>query len=150
MKIQTQHTFNYKECKGEKISTISLTIKDEAYTIRELLKKHTRGIMPDIERIPQYQEGATHDSLDLQKYNRLDIVDKKEQQATHKRSVELLMSEAQERIDLKAEKEARQKLEATEERAKVTEGNKQPSEEDPNSVRIEKQPTKNLRETQIK
>lgn len=56
----------------------SKAIQGEAYTIRELLHKHTRGIMPPVMRNGQYMDDADFDSIDMEKVNRMDIVDKHE------------------------------------------------------------------------
>lgn len=65
---------DYTTIEGE-----SQTIPGETYSIRELLIKHTQGILPPgIDREPIYSENQNFDSPDLQKIDRLDIVEKKE------------------------------------------------------------------------
>jgi len=54
----------------------SLTIQGESYTIRELLKKHASGNMPDIEKEGVFQDDSNLDSMDMEKYQRLDLADR--------------------------------------------------------------------------
>jgi len=54
----------------------SKTIQGESYTIQELLKKHASGNMPDIERNGVYQDDENIDSMDMEKYQRLDLADR--------------------------------------------------------------------------
>lgn len=54
----------------------SKTIQGETYTIRELLRKHQSGAMPDVARNPIWEDTDDFESLDLQKISRLDISEK--------------------------------------------------------------------------
>lgn len=57
----------------------SLTIPNETYTIRELIKKHVRDQMPQsVIRKAQWGLDPKHEDLDLQKTHQMDIVDKNE------------------------------------------------------------------------
>lgn len=58
---------------------VSMTIPDETYTIRDLIKKHASGVLPpNLERESQYTEEASHEDLDLQYVQRMDMHDKQE------------------------------------------------------------------------
>lgn len=76
---------------NEKTVGASKTIPGETYTIRELLNKHTRGILPPgIDREPIYDNEPNFDSPDFQKINRSDINDKKQfQRETKEQQSEL-------------------------------------------------------------
>lgn len=79
-KFRTKYPRRGDDHQGSNTYGVSKTIPNETYTIRELLNKHTSGIMPDVQRNPIYSENASHDDLDLQKANRLDIVEKQQLQ----------------------------------------------------------------------
>lgn len=92
--IQSQ--MRYKSLKNyETNKKPSLTIPDESYTIKELLKKHTRGMMPEgLNRNGIYlEEDATHDTLDYQKFQRMDITDKHLFKQTQKENLARLATE---------------------------------------------------------
>lgn len=75
----SQYNFKLKNEHKEKIKGKSQTVVGKAYTIKELLERHTRGYFPeDVYREAHYQEDANHESVDFQKIQRLDIVDKKQ------------------------------------------------------------------------
>ncbi len=77
--MEIRNRYNHKTLKGDKESPkgISLTIPGETYTIRELLIKHTQGVLPPgIDRQPHYAEDTDFNSPDYHKINNLDIVDK--------------------------------------------------------------------------
>lgn len=71
---QTSNTF--KSNGGEKNSGKSITVQNEAYTIKELLEKHTQGLMPSVGLNPQYDhEEATHDDDITHRKPNLDLTD---------------------------------------------------------------------------
>lgn len=92
--------YNYKPGKqNETPKGVSVTIPGETYTIRELLKKHTRGILPpDIIRQGQYSDEQEFDSPDLQKLHRSDINDKTAQINELKKTQKILEQEHQNKI----------------------------------------------------
>ena len=58
--------------------TPSMTIPNETYSLKDLVKKHKQGIMPPVERRAIWQGDATHDDIDLQKVHDMDIADQHE------------------------------------------------------------------------
>ncbi len=64
---------------GETNNLPSMTIEGQAWSIRDLLKKHQAGNMPDIERDPIWgEDNPTFDGPDLQSLSNLDISEKQE------------------------------------------------------------------------
>lgn len=63
---------------GELNDLPSLTVEGESYTIKELLRKHVRGMMPaGQDRSPQYSEDSEDfNQPDLNQLSQLDITDK--------------------------------------------------------------------------
>lgn len=59
-----QFNFVHDLKKEEKISPISLTMPDQAFTIKEILEKFTNGVPPELTKLPQYQENPDFDSYD--------------------------------------------------------------------------------------
>lgn len=77
-KLKIRYKFNYQLSKNDlEVPTgVSQTIAGETYTIRELMQKHTRGILPEgIIRQGIYGEDQDHDSEDLQKVKQMDLYD---------------------------------------------------------------------------
>lgn len=89
---KTKYTYatsnTFKTHGGEKNSGKSITVQDEAYTIKELLEKHTQGLMPNVGKTPIYDyEEATHeDDITLRKPN-LDLTDIDELKVKVKKTV---------------------------------------------------------------
>lgn len=92
--------YNYTQEQGEVNNDPSETIPNETYTIRELLEKHTRGVLPHgIHREGIYDENASLDSLDLPQTRQLDLVEQSQLIEQTKKTVDqlnaLLKSEAE-------------------------------------------------------
>lgn len=74
----------------------SETIQDDSYTIKDLLEKHTKGIDLGLGKVPQYAEDATHDDVDMEKFNNMDHNEKHEvaeQQRERMRELKLLQDQ---------------------------------------------------------
>lgn len=99
---------------GSSNSGVSITIPNETYTIRELLNKHTSGIMPNVERKAIYQEDVSHDSLDLQKVQRMDYTDK---ESIFAQQTDLIEQLEQQQKELKKEREQLAQTRENEEKA---------------------------------
>jgi len=76
--VISKHGYDHTKYKNTVFTKPSQTIVGESYTIQELLRKHTTGIMPQIAKEPIWQEDATLDSIDMQKVNNADIYIKQE------------------------------------------------------------------------
>jgi len=76
--VTPKHGYDHTKHPNTVFTQPSKTIVGESYTIQELLRKHTTGLMPQIGKEPQWQEDANFDSLDMQKVNNADIYVKKE------------------------------------------------------------------------
>lgn len=63
---------------GETFTEPSQTIKGESYTIKELLQKHVRGMLPpNIDASPQFSpDPEDFDQPDLNQMSQMDITDK--------------------------------------------------------------------------
>lgn len=105
------NNLRYEVLKGE-----SQTINSETYSIRELYAKHAGGIMPDINRNGINHDSATHNSLDLQKINRMDIFDKETYKTQISRNIEDMRIEISE-VQSEAKKN-KQKLQEAKTKAK--------------------------------
>ncbi len=68
----------------------SMTIQGEAYTIQELLKKHSSGSMPDVGREPIYTDPIDIDTLDLSSFDRMDLAEQQEYQKYQKKQIKAL------------------------------------------------------------
>lgn len=53
----------------------SETIQGQAYSIRELLEKFVSGAVPDIGKVPQYEENPEFETTDILRSPGVDIVD---------------------------------------------------------------------------
>lgn len=76
--VTPKHGYDHTKHANTVFTQPSKTIVGESYTIQELLRKHTTGLMPQIAKEPIWIDDATFDSLDMQKINRADIQVKKE------------------------------------------------------------------------
>lgn len=54
---------------------VSETVQGQAYSIRELLEKFVSGAIPDIGKVPQYEEDPTFEQTDILRRPDVDIVD---------------------------------------------------------------------------
>lgn len=75
LKYTTSNTFKSKG--GEAVNSKSMTVQDESYTIRELLDRHTQGLMPPVGLSPEYDyDGeATHEDDVTFRKTDLDLTD---------------------------------------------------------------------------
>lgn len=96
-KYQNSNTF--KTHGGEKNDGKSQTVQDESYTIRELLEKHTQGLMPNVGLNPQYDhDEPTHDddvTLRSPDFDLSDIDKMKEKVSTAKNKLQKAQKEKQ-------------------------------------------------------
>lgn len=112
-KFRTKYPRQANDHQGSNTYGVSKTIPNETYTIRELLNKHTSGLMPEVGNEPIWQEEASHDSPDLQKLHRLDIVEKQIEQTRQTNIIEQL-DEILEKAKQKTEQARTQKADAVE------------------------------------
>jgi hypothetical protein len=77
-KFHNQYSWKFNpKLHTETVLGKSLTVPDEAYTIKELLHRHTNGIdMSGIQKMPIYDEEVTFDTPDFQKIHNSDLTDK--------------------------------------------------------------------------
>lgn len=74
MVFRTQ--FNYNGDRGERNNGLaSMTVPDQSYTVRELLQKFTSGGMPDVAKVPQYEEDPDFDDIDPTRLPDFDLAD---------------------------------------------------------------------------
>lgn len=66
--------YDFKVDKGEVNTSPSLTVEGEAYTVAELLIKHTNGIYPNIGRIGTFED-QNFDGVDLEKVGSMDLAE---------------------------------------------------------------------------
>lgn len=104
-RFRTKYPRQLDDYQGSNNSGVSLTIPNETYTIRELLNKHTSGIMPEVANQPIWQEEASHDSPDLQKLDRLDIVEKQIERERQTNIIDQLDEIVQEQRKLREQKQ---------------------------------------------
>lgn len=64
--VQSTHTMEHNDAP-------SLTVPNETLTLREILDKHTRGLVPPIERSGSFDPAADFDSDDLEKLRTADL-----------------------------------------------------------------------------
>ncbi|WNK13216.1 MAG: hypothetical protein [Microvirus sp.] len=67
---------------------VSLTVQDDAYTVRDLYDKFTRGIDMGLDRSVSWSEDPDHDDHDLEKLPGHDLVERQELLAEQKRKVQ--------------------------------------------------------------
>lgn len=89
----------------------SMTIPDEAYSIKDLLRKHASGQMPEVYREGVYDGAEDFDDIDREKYLTLDPVERaehvnfnKESLREHKRQISLSLQKKKQEAEA-AEKE---------------------------------------------
>jgi len=70
-----QHMEDYTGC-------VSETVPNDAYSIKDILEKFTRGMDPGVTRQPGGDSGVSFDSPDLEKLRNADLYEK-EEFATH-------------------------------------------------------------------
>ena len=75
-KAHFKSKYNWTSPKGETNNSPSKTVQGESYTIKELLEKHSTGLMPPVGLEPQYDtEEPTHDDSMLLRKQNLDLTD---------------------------------------------------------------------------
>lgn len=127
--FKSQSEFTLESNHMEKVEGKSLTVPDEAMSIKHILEKHSRGQnMDTFYREPAYDPSASLESIDLEKISALDLTEKQElmehlslQIEQQKKSVD----EQQKKLQAsKAEEEAKKFAENFEKFSKVTAGKK--------------------------
>ena len=120
--MKTRTAYNRTRYKNKQSTLPSLTIPNETYTIPELIRRFTKGIDDGITRPTTYQEGVTHDDIDMEKFSRLDINDKHEFAEHNQQRIDQLVQNQKDAIQ--------EHLEAQEASKQQSEGNpsQQPSE----------------------
>jgi len=116
--VISKHGYDHKKFKNTVFTQPSKTIVGESYTIQELLRKHTTGLMPQIGKEPVWQEDATFDSIDMQKLNNADIDVKRQLGKELKYEIEEKENEILEKKRQK--KEAQEQKTASENAVKTT------------------------------
>lgn len=109
---------------GEKYTLPSQTIKGESYTIKELLQKHVRGMLPpNIDASPQYSPDPEDlDQPDLNQISKMDVTDQQILRQNNRSQQKDLLQEIKE----VEEKKAKELLEKAESIAKGTPEDTQP------------------------
>lgn len=101
MKINTSHNYDYRDHKKPANTDPSMTIPGESYTIRELIKRHSQGMTDNNQHHGEYQEEVDHNDPDIQKLQRIDMVDRNELTATNQGVIDKLRTNIE---DKKAQK----------------------------------------------
>lgn len=73
IKIVSPNGYALTESRQEKCGGVSMTVPDDSYSIRELLEKYSRGMMPPVGKQGQFDPGADLDSDDLEKLPHQDL-----------------------------------------------------------------------------
>lgn len=94
----------------EKTVGKSMTVPNEAFTVREIFAKYKAGIGPRIARDPQFDPAADHDSDDLEKLHHLDLAELEQYK------IELLAKMKKQKEAIDADKKARDAERAERER----------------------------------
>lgn len=55
---------------------ISQTVPDESWTINQLMERHRRGLLENVQKTPIWSDNVTHDSVDLEKVPLMDVYEK--------------------------------------------------------------------------
>lgn len=96
----------------EQIHGESMTVPDEAYTIKQLLAKYAAGNMPPVERAVTYMNDVDFDSHDVEKLKDADIFDRMEVASNEKQLTDTILAKAKEK-PVKPEMQAKTKEEGT-------------------------------------
>lgn len=87
----------------------SMTIQDDSYTVQEILEKFSVGELSGVVREPLFQEGASHDSVDLRQVMTSDLIDRMELlEDVKERQRELSRKQKQAQEDFEADEKQRQ------------------------------------------
>lgn len=88
-KNRPQHLWTLEERHKEHPQGESMTVPDETLTIKEIMKKHVRGMRmaEELMRTPVYDSGADFDSEDLEEVARMDIFEREQVLETHKEKI---------------------------------------------------------------
>lgn len=78
MKRKIVNKYTYKGSKGKSNFGKSMTLKNEAYSVREIMYKFANGMELGVHKTPHYADDVNHDSIDIEEFNRLDNVEKQE------------------------------------------------------------------------
>lgn len=122
MKKVNKYKFKLQPKHKETPKGVSKTIQGETYSIRDLLEKHTKGILPPaIVREPIWSEDADHDSVDYESIQRMDRTIKDELKAQVRENSRKLEKdiETQKEIKAKQKAEAKAKVQKDENAVKV-------------------------------
>jgi len=104
MNFTTQSTFKNLPSHSETNNSDTITVPGEAYTIRELLEKHTQGIYPQIAKEPQYEENPDFENIDITKNPDFDLTDASEM----KQSMLQKLEEQEQKLATEAEEKRAQ------------------------------------------
>ncbi len=119
MKKQNRYKFKLKKEHMEVNKLPSRTIQGDSYTIKELLEKHTTGILPEIERKGQYPESVNFDDIDYSKVVQMDIVD----QQYIKTNVQITLDQMIEDVENEQKQQQKQTKEVKDETTTETKSN---------------------------
>lgn len=121
---------NYVPSPGERVPGVSETVPNEALSIKEILRRFTKGMPLDVlEKEGAYDEHASFDSIDLEKlkhadlYEQMEVLDKMKLVAQEKRKEldDELARQVKERLDKeKEEQEVRELLKSSKKKKKDT------------------------------
>jgi len=109
-RIRSTRRFALEKKDVENGGGISLTVPDDAYTIRELLEKFTNGVDPSVSKTPIYPENdADFDDADLEEVNRMDIQERDEYRNSISEKINSLNSNLKSQRTERAKKEKERK-----------------------------------------
>jgi len=92
-RLRWSHTFKLKPSDIEQPKGESMTVPDDSYSIKDLVKKFASGIDPAISKIPNYggdEDEVDFDDVDLRKAADGDLTELDEHRANAKRQLQLL------------------------------------------------------------
>lgn len=107
--VLNQLTYQPNPKNSETPQGVSVTIPDEAFTIRELYARSQQGILDAsiVKNAVWATDEAGHEDLDLEKFGRLDLSDKEK----IKQANAQLLQDVQEKLNVKQDDEKKQKVE---------------------------------------
>jgi hypothetical protein len=105
-KYNTPYNYVHDPTKGEINEGRSLTLQGEAYTIKEILDRHTTGILPDQGREDWFYGTEDFDEPDLEKFLGEDLFEKETISKMNREKLHELKRKVQDKVKENQEKEA--------------------------------------------
>lgn len=79
----------------------SRTIQGDTFSIKELIKRQANGFVDNVAREAQYAENATHEDIDIMKFQQLDIVDQAIEVENHREKYQNMVNKAKKSLSNK-------------------------------------------------